>query len=64
MIIGFINGEMHMSGQLLEEKHRFLEQVLNENIQKKHSLEVAITEEFEELKKLEVSLEKMRATHK
>ena len=53
-----------MSGQLLEEKHRFLEQVLNENIQKKRSLEVAITEEFEELKKLEVSLEKMRATRK
>jgi len=53
-----------MSGQILEEKHRSLEQVLHENLQKKHSLEVAITEEFEELKKLEVTLERIRATRK
>ena len=65
LIVGFINvGKERMSGQLLEEKHRFLERVLHENIEKKHSLEVAITEEFEELKRLEVSLEKMHATHK
>jgi len=31
---------------------------LNENLQKKHALELQISRQFEELKKLEISLEK------
>jgi hypothetical protein len=48
-----------MNGQLpLEEKHDLLKNGLNENLQKKHALELQINQQFEELKKLEISLEK------
>ena len=48
-----------MNAQLpLEEKHDLLKNGLAENLLKKHALELQITQQFEELKKLEVSLEK------
>jgi len=48
-----------MSAQLLlEEKHDLLKSELAENLQKKHALELQISQQFEELKKLEVSLQK------
>jgi hypothetical protein len=43
---------------LLEEKHVLLKNELGEKLQKKHSLELEITRRFEELKRLEISLEK------
>jgi len=43
---------------LLEEKHVLLKNELGEKLQKKHALEMEITKQFEELKKLEISLEK------
>jgi len=43
---------------LLEEKHLLLKNELGENLQKKHALELKISKQFEELKRLEVSLEK------
>lgn len=43
---------------LLEEKHLLLKNKLGENLQKKHALELKISKQFEELKKLEISLEK------
>ena len=43
---------------LLEEKHVLLKSELGEKLQKKHALELEITKQFEELKKLEISLEK------
>jgi stress-induced morphogen len=47
----------------LEEKHDLVKSGLNENLQKKHALELRISEQFEELKRLEISLEKCaRAT--
>jgi hypothetical protein len=46
----------------LEEKHRLLKEMLRENMEKKHYVEVNIREQLEELKKLEISLEKMRTT--
>jgi hypothetical protein len=53
-----------MNTQLaLEEKHDTLKNGLNENLQKKHALELQISQQFEGLKKLEISLEKCaRAT--
>jgi len=42
----------------LEEKHDLLKNELAENVQKKHDLELQISQEFEELKELEISLEK------
>jgi hypothetical protein len=53
-----------MNAQLpLEEKHDLLKSGLNENLQKKRSLELRISQQFEELKKLEISLERCaRAT--
>jgi hypothetical protein len=53
-----------MNAQLpLEEKHDLLKSGLDENLQKKHALELRISEQFEELKRLEISLEKCaRAT--
>jgi hypothetical protein len=42
----------------LEEKHDLLKNELAENLQKKHDLELQISQEFEELKGLEISLEK------
>ncbi len=43
---------------MLERKHDSLKNRLNEDLQKKHALELRINGEFEELKKLEISLEK------
>lgn len=43
---------------LLEEKHLLLKNELGENLQKKHALELKISKQFEELKRLEISLEK------
>ena len=43
---------------LIEEKHVLLKNGLCEKLQKKHALELEITKEFEELKRLEISLEK------
>jgi hypothetical protein len=48
-----------MSTQLLlEEKHVLLKNELGEKLRKKHALELEITKQFEELKRLETSLEK------
>jgi hypothetical protein len=47
----------------LEEKLDFAKNGLNENLQKKQALEHQISKQFEELKRLEISLEKCsRAT--
>jgi hypothetical protein len=52
-----------MNAQLaLEEKHDLLKNGLNENLQKKHALELQISQQFEELKELEISLEKRAHT--
>jgi len=45
----------------LEGKHRWLKKALAESLQKKQLLEISISEQFEELKKLETSLEKIHA---
>jgi hypothetical protein len=42
----------------LEEKCDLLQNRLSENLQKKHTLELRINQEFEELKRLEISLER------
>jgi hypothetical protein len=48
-----------MNTQLLQkEKHDLLKNELSENLQKKHALELKITKQFEELKRLEIALEK------
>lgn len=46
---------------LLEEKHDALKNGLDENLQKKHALELEINQQFEELKRLEMSIEKYQA---
>ena len=52
-----------MNGQLtLEKKHDFLKNKLKENLGKKHALELRINQQFEELKELEISLEKCAQT--
>jgi hypothetical protein len=43
---------------LLEEKYDLLKNGLNENLQKKHALELEINQQFEQLKRLEISMEK------
>ena len=43
---------------LLEEKHVLLKNELGEKLHKKHALELEITKQFEELKRVEISLEK------
>jgi hypothetical protein len=43
---------------LLEQKHDFLMNKLNESLKKKHALELKISKLFGELKRLEVTLEK------
>jgi hypothetical protein len=45
----------------LEERHRLMKEVLSENLKKKLFIEINIGEQFEELKKLEIALEKIRA---
>jgi len=53
----------YMSRQvLLEEKHRLLKKRLLENLEKKHFVEMKINQQFEKLKKLEISLEKIGKT--
>jgi hypothetical protein len=48
-----------MNAQLeLEGKHDLVKNGLAENLQKKHALELEISQQFEELKKLEISLGK------
>ena len=48
-----------MSTQLLlEERHVVLKNELGEKLQKKRALELEITRQFEELKRVEISLEK------
>jgi len=44
---------------LLEEKHVLLKNELGEKLRRKHALELEITQQFEELKRLEISLEKL-----
>jgi hypothetical protein len=43
---------------ILREKRDSLKSGLEENLQKKHALELRISEQFEELKRLEIWLEK------
>ena len=43
---------------LLEDRHVLLKSELDEKLQKKHALELEISKQFEELKRLETSLEK------
>jgi hypothetical protein len=43
---------------LLEEEHVLLKNELGNNLQKKHDLELEISKQFEQLKILEISLEK------
>jgi hypothetical protein len=43
---------------LLQERHVLLKSELDEKLQKKHALELEISMQFEELKRLEISLEK------
>lgn len=48
-----------MSTELLqEEKHALLKNELRESLQKKHALELKIAKQFEDLKRLEIALEK------
>ena len=52
-----------MSKQLLlDEKCLLLQKVLGESLRKKRFVEMRIRRQLEELKRLEISLEKMRAT--
>ena len=43
---------------LLEEKHSMLKNELGENLQKKLALELEISKQFEQLKRMEMSMEK------
>jgi hypothetical protein len=43
---------------LLEDRHVLLKSELDEKLQEKHALELEINKQFEELKRLESSLEK------
>lgn len=43
---------------LLEEKHVLLKNELDEKLQKKHALELEISNQYQELKRLETSLER------
>jgi len=43
---------------LLEDRHVLLKSELDEKLQEKHALELEISKQFEELKRLETSLEK------
>lgn len=53
-----------MSTQLkLKEEHALLKDELGENLQKKRALELRINEQFEKLKRLEMSLEKIGASY-
>ena len=43
---------------LLEEKHVLLKNELDEKLRKKHALELEISKQYQELKRLETSLER------
>lgn len=43
---------------LLEDRHVLLKRELDEKLQKKHTLELEISKQFMELKRMETSLEK------
>ncbi len=43
---------------LFQEKHALLKSKLHEKLQRKHTLEMEIREQYQELKRLETSLEK------
>lgn len=43
---------------LIEERHVLLKSELDEKLRERHALELEISRQFEELKKLEISLEK------
>jgi hypothetical protein len=43
---------------LLEKKHAALKNELSGNLHRKHSLELKINEQFEQLKRIEISLER------
>lgn len=59
----YVGAEACMSEQLtLEERHRLLKEVLRENSERKRFIEMNVGEQFEGFKKLEISLEKMRAS--
>jgi hypothetical protein len=47
-----------MNNLLLEEKHVLLKNELSRNLQKKLALELRISKQFQELKKLSITLEK------
>jgi hypothetical protein len=52
-----------MSTQLLlERKHALLKNELDDNLQKKHALELEINKQFEQIKTPEISLEKHART--
>jgi hypothetical protein len=52
-----------MNAQLaLEKKHNLLKNGLSENLEKRYALELQISQQFGELKKLEISLEKCAQT--
>jgi hypothetical protein len=45
---------------LLEKKHHLLREMLHENLDKKHAMEINIRQQLEELKILEIRLGKMQ----
>jgi hypothetical protein len=49
---------------MLEEKHRLLKELLRESLEKKRIMELRIGTQFAELKKMEISLERMRITRR
>jgi hypothetical protein len=44
---------------LIEEKHNILKNRLSNNLKKKQVLELEITRQFEQLKRIEISIEKI-----
>jgi hypothetical protein len=44
---------------LIEEKHNILKNRLSNNLKKKQVLELEITRQFEQLKRIEISMEKI-----
>jgi hypothetical protein len=46
----------------LKKEHELLKNRLNKNLQKKHLLELRINQQFDKLKKVEISLEKYAYT--
>jgi len=48
--------------RLLEEKHCLLKRMLDKNLQRRRSVEITIKKQREELKEMEVLLEKVQIT--